>query len=69
MKMWLKKCRILFFSGKVKYSILSNRANLSNSTVSLIIPPDFFAFIKFIPASLIVLHCESDIRGFDIGRK
>ena len=52
----------------VTYRILSNSAALSNSTTSLIIPPDFFAF-KIIPTSLIVPHCGSNIHGFDIDRK
>ena len=48
------------------YRILSNSAALSNSTASLIIPPDFFAFKIYSHLSHI---CGSGICGSDIDRK
>ena len=56
----------MYLSMMKQWSILSNSAALSNST-SLTIPISLL--LKFIPASLIVLHCSSDIRGSDIGCK
>ena len=42
-KMGLARSNILFRVHDIS-SIFSNSATLSNSTASLIIPPDFFAF-------------------------
>ena len=62
----IKKLFVYLFMVK-QWSILSNSAALSNSTASLTIPISLL--LKFIPASLIVPHCGSDIRGSAIGCK